>query len=110
MYSLKTWSYKLNFCDFWSGQREPPQALAIGSFAPVAAFPVSDYQMQAGLNDIAAGVRIGKLLEKAKKNFQKGNLKGLIENMFDLKTEAESLTGQKIDRLPLRRLKPKFFC
>lgn len=72
-------------------------ALAIGSFAPVAAFPAPNYQMQIGINDVAAGVRIGKLLEKAKKHFKNENLKELLENMYDLKSEAEALTGQKID-------------
>ena len=72
-------------------------ALTIGSFTSVTTLPASNYQMQIGLNDVAAGVRIGKLLEKAKKNFEKGNLKDLIDNMLDLKSEAETLTGQKID-------------
>jgi hypothetical protein len=71
-------------------------ALAIGSFAPVAIFPASNYQMQIGLNDVAAGVRIAKLLEKARTKFEKENLKGLIENMLDLKSEVEVLTGQKL--------------
>lgn len=73
-------------------------ALAIGSFTPVAAFPQApSYQMQYWLNDVVTGVRIGKLLEKAKKNFEKENLKSLIENMLDLKSETETLTGKKID-------------
>ena len=53
--------------------------------------------MQVGLNDVAVGIRIGKLLDKAKNNFEKGNLKDLIDNMLDLKSESEALTGQKID-------------
>ena len=59
-------------------------ALALGSFAPVAAFPQPNHQFQNGLNDVAAGVRIGKLLESAKRNFEKGNVKKLIKNMLDL--------------------------
>lgn len=72
-------------------------ALAIGSFTPIAVLPASNYRMQVGLNDVVAGVRVGRLLEKAKKNFDKENLKDLIENMLDLKSEAETLTGKKID-------------
>jgi len=72
-------------------------ALTIGSFASLVALPPPNYQMQIGLNDINAGIRIGRLLEKAKKNFENKNLKNLIENMLDLKSEAEILTGKKID-------------
>lgn len=71
-------------------------ALAIGSFTPVTALPVPNYQIQIS-NDVAASIRIGKLLEKTKKNFGKENLNELIENMLDLKFEAEALTGKKID-------------
>lgn len=85
-----------NFSSYFSHNRMA-LALAIGSFAPVAAFPAPNYQMQFGVNDVLDAVRIGKLLDKAKKNFKKENLKDLIENMFDLKSEAEALTGQKID-------------
>lgn len=85
-----------NFSSYFSLNRMA-LALTIGSFTSVTALPASNYQMQIGLNDVAAGVRIGKLLEKAKKNFEKGNLKDLIDNMLDLKSEAETLTGQKID-------------
>jgi hypothetical protein len=72
-------------------------ALAIGSFTPVAAFPAPCYHTQANFGDIATGIRIGKLLEKAKKNFEKGKLKDLIEDMLNLKSETEALTGKKID-------------
>lgn len=71
-------------------------ALAIGSFTPVAAFP-APYYKQAGVFDIATGIRIGKLLEKAKKNFEKGKLKDLIENMLDIKAETEIVSGNRID-------------
>lgn len=85
-----------NFSSYFSLNRMA-MALAIGSFTPVVAFPAPNYQMQIELNEVQAGVRIGKLIKKAKKNFEKESLEKLIENMFDLKSEAESLTGQKID-------------
>ena len=85
-----------NFFSYFSLNRMA-LALTIGSLTSVTSLPASNYQMQIGLNDVAAGVRIGKLIEKVKKNFEKGNLKDLIDNMLDLKSEAETLTGQKID-------------
>ena len=85
-----------NFSSYFSLNRVV-LAITICSFAPVAIFSAPNCQKHIEVNNIAAGVRIGKLLEKAKKNFEKENLKGLIENMFDLKSEVETLTGQKID-------------
>lgn len=70
-------------------------ALTIGSFTCATVIPQPIYTID--INDIAAGVRIGKLIEKAKKHFGKRDVKSLIEDMLDLKTETENYTGQKLD-------------
>ena len=75
-------------------------ALTIGSLTSVTSLPASNYQMQIGLNDVAAGVRIGKLIEKAKKNFEKGNLKDLIDNMLDLKSRYSAVLREGYPKHP----------
>ncbi len=70
-------------------------ALTIGSFTCATLIPHPGYAID--VNDIAAGVRIGKLIEKAKKHFDKDDVKALIEDMLDLKNETENYTGQKLD-------------
>lgn len=70
-------------------------ALTISSFTCATLIPHPVYATD--FNDIAARVRIGKLIEKAKKHFDKDDVKALIENMLDLKTETENYTGQKLD-------------
>lgn len=70
-------------------------ALTLGSFTCAAVIPQSAHAME--MNDIATGVRLGKLIEKTKKHFDKGDVKALIEDMLDLKAEAENYTGQRLD-------------
>jgi hypothetical protein len=48
------------------------------------------------LNDINFGVRIEKLIGKAKKYFSKRNSQKLTEVMWDIKHEIEGYTGRKI--------------
>ena len=68
-------------------------ALTLGSFTCVAVIPQPAYAID--INDIAARIRIGKLIEKAKKNFDKSDVKSLIKDMLDLKAETENYTGKK---------------
>lgn len=70
-------------------------ALTLSSFTCAAVIPQPAYAIE--MNDIAAGVRIGKLIEKAKKHFDRGDVRALIEDMLDLKTETENSTGKKLD-------------
>lgn len=49
------------------------------------------------LNDINFGIRIEKLIEKAKKYFSEKNSSKLTDVMFDIKNEIEGYTGQKIN-------------
>jgi hypothetical protein len=72
-------------------------ALTLGSFASVATLPAQQPGWNLTPQDIATGVRLGKLLDHAKKNFEKCSVKSLIENMLDIKEEAESILGRKID-------------
>lgn len=72
-------------------------ALTLGTFACVVANPHPNCQVQIDLNDIALGVRLGKLIESAKKHFDKKDHKALIKDMLELKEQAEYLTGNRID-------------
>lgn len=72
-------------------------ALTFGTFACVVANPPPVCQVQIDLNDIALGVRLGKLIESAKKHFDKKDHKALIKDMLELKEQAEHLTGNRID-------------
>lgn len=54
-------------------------------------------QINVNLNDINFGIRIEKLIEKAKKYFSEKNSSKLTDIMFDIKNEIEGYTGQKIN-------------
>lgn len=57
----------------------------------------SSYQMNVGLNDIAFGFKIEKLIEKINKYKDKMDSNKLLETMIELKVEVEGYTGQKIN-------------
>lgn len=73
----------------------------LGTFTLTAIAPLEAIQMTQGLNvnlnDVNFGVRIEKLIEKAKKYFSEKNSPKLTEVMWDIKHEIEGYTGQKID-------------
>lgn len=61
----------------------------------VVASPVKAIDIN--LNDINFGIRIEKLIEKAKKYFYSKDSNKLTDIMFDIKNEIEGYTGQKIN-------------
>lgn len=73
----------------------------LGTFAFTIVSPLQAIQMEKGvdinLNDINFGIRIEKLIKKAKNYFSKKNSHKLTEIMWDIKREIEGYTGQKIN-------------
>lgn len=67
-----------------------------GTLNPLHASPMTK-EVNVNLNDISFGLRIEKLVDKAKKYFADKNSNKLMEIAFDIKHEVEAYTGQKID-------------
>ena len=65
----------------------------LNTITPIHAAP----QPGISLNDIGFAIRIEKLIEKIKKYREKKDSNKLIEVMFDIKSEVEGYTGQKIN-------------
>ncbi len=59
--------------------------------------PLQATQRTVNINDIGFAVRIEKLIEKVKCYQKKSDSSKLIDTMFDIKTEVEGYTGQRIN-------------
>ncbi len=70
-------------------------AFSMSSMPIVYAFEPT--QMQVGMNDVAFGMKIDKLVENIKKYKDTLNQKKMLETMVELKIEIEGYTGQKIN-------------
>lgn len=71
-------------------------AFTFSTISPLYAIPQIN-GINTNLNDINFGLRIEKLVKKAKKYFNDKNSNKLTEVMFDIKNEVEAYSGQKIN-------------
>lgn len=72
-------------------------AFTISALMPFQIFASSVNYSNVNINNINFGIRIDKLIEKAKKSFHAKDSKKLTEVMFDIKNEIEGYTGKKIN-------------
>lgn len=71
-------------------------SLTLCAFTAITVLPTAPLQA-IEFNDVAAGIRIGKLAEKGKKYLDKMDGKNLIDVFWDLKEEVEAYSGQYFD-------------